>query len=86
MKVETLIVSLISSGDKQYNKSDTCQCCGQTIRPVKQKNGIDYYFIVGNQEDYGRSICPQCLESWLGKLGQGIANDPVPRWLHATIQ
>jgi len=80
MKIETLNVELIGSEDKQYDATQLCQCCGEAIAPVRQANGIDYYYTVND-----RPIESTCLEQWLGKIGQDIANDPHPRWLHAAI-
>jgi hypothetical protein len=80
MIIETIKIEIITNGDKEYNLTELCQDCGRTIDPIKQGNGVSYYYTVND-----RAISPSCLGDWLGKIGQGIANDPHPRWLHAMI-
>ena len=86
MRIEKIIVSIIQDDHKLYNIHQQCQCCGNTITPTAQPNGVSYYYVVGDDEDYGRAIDEKCLGMWLGKIGQDIADNPHPRWLHATIQ
>ncbi len=85
MQIEKVVVSIVSNKDPKYDETQVCQNCGETIHPIRQGNGIDYYYFVGDVEDYGRAIDPHCLGIWLGKIGQNIADDPHPRWLHAAI-
>ena len=80
MKIETINIKIVSSEDRAYNATAVCQCCGGAVIPIQQPTGIDYYYTVND-----RVISPTCLSVWLAKIGQHIADDPHPYWLHAAI-